>query len=427
VQSLPNICEDSGVVFCEKPKKNREEAASQSFCGAALRALAPGDRRCGMKRLERYTIRGSQRLRKGYTTGCCAAGAAKAAAEILLGGESISAVMLTAPAGIALEVESASYGGDCVSCAVRKDAGDDPDVTDGMLIFATVTRTPSGIQIEGGKGIGRATRKGLSVRVGHAAINPVPMRMIREALEQTAQKHAYAGGLRVVISAPDGEEVAERTFNSRLGIIGGISILGTTGIVEPMSEAALVASIRAEMDTRYAENSKAVLLVPGSYGRDFAFGRFGIDLDMGVKCSNFIGEALDYAVYRGFAHIVLMGHVGKLVKLAGGIMNTHSSIADARMEILACHCALCGLSSERVTQVFGCITVDEADALLREWGVHRQVWGSVAERVRFQLEYRLAGKAGGAFAAFSANGIVMSSDHLDAYIDMLKQKRGFEQ
>jgi len=377
-----------------------------------------------MGRLERYTVRGGSRLRKGYTTGACAAAAAKAAAVMLLDKELVSVVDLRLPSGILLEldVERVSRDQDAVTCGVRKDAGDDPDVTDGMLILATVSRCPSGIHVEGGQGVGRVTRRGLPRDVGEAAINPAPLEMIRGALAEAGFGRGYSGGFRAIIWAPQGEEIARRTFNSRLGILGGISILGTTGIVEPMSEAALVATIRAEIDVRREAGESVLLLTPGNYGREFARERFGVDLDEGIKCSNFVGEAIDYAVYRGFTKLALMGHGGKLVKLAGGIMNTHSAVADGRMEIIACHCALQGLDTGRVRRVFECATVDEADELLAGWRVGELVWKSIGERIRFQLEHRIAGRAEAVFGVFCRSGIVLQSEGLEDILMELRQR-----
>lgn len=364
-----------------------------------------------MARLEEYTVQNGKRLRKGYTTGSCAAAAAKAAALALLGGGTSEPVSLRTPSGVelSLEAETLDVRPDSVTCAVRKDAGDDPDATDGMLICAMVTRIASGFEVEGGEGVGRVTRAGLQCRIGEAAINPVPLEMIKQALAAAAEQAGYDGGLRALITVPGGAEAALRTFNARLGIEGGISILGTSGIVEPMSEAALVATIRAHIDQKRALGETALLLTPGNYGRDFALRAYGIDLDAGVKCSNFIGEALDYAVYLGFRRIVLIGHAGKLVKVAGGIMNTHSAVADARMEILACHCALTGGDSDEARRIYACLTVDEADGLLWQSGRGDAVWGSVAERLAFQLDFRTRGRAEVAFAVFCRDRVVMSS------------------
>ena len=203
--------------------------------------------------LERYVVKQNKRLRCGYTTGSCAAAAAKAAAELLLGGENPEQVELLTPKGILLTLtpEDCRRGETWAGCAIRKDGGDDPDATNGILVYARVEQdNGSEILIDGGTGVGRITLPGLEQPVGAAAINRVPRAMIQNAVEEICEAYDYRGGLRVVISVPQGEEIAQKTFNPRLGIQGGISILGTTGIVEPMSETALIKSIEVEMGVR---------------------------------------------------------------------------------------------------------------------------------------------------------------------------------
>lgn len=270
--------------------------------------------------------RGTETLRRGWTTGSCAAAASQAAAILLLTGSAPAEIRLLTPGGVTfnLPVEQASlHDGEAV-CAVRKDAGDDPDITNGVLISSAVRRADSGIVIDGGSGVGRVTRPGLAEPVGGAAINPGPRAQIKAALERAAQENGYEGGFSVVLSVENGEELALQTYNSHLGIIGGISILGTSGIVEPMSEKALVDTICLEMDSLYAAGQRVAFLCPGNYGADFARETLELDLERAVKCSNYIGEAFDHAVVCGYPEILLVGHAGKLVKLAAGVMNTHS-------------------------------------------------------------------------------------------------------
>ena len=297
--------------------------------------------------IESFVTKDGKRLRLGYTTGSCASAAAKAAAWMLLTGEKRENISLTTPKGIelklpVLEIERTN---DQVSCAIRKDSGDDPDITDGALIFATVSRKAgAGISIDGGTGVGRVTKRGLDQPVGAAAINSVPRQMIRENLEEVCKTLDYPDGLSVVISVPAGEELAKRTFNPRLGIVGGISILGTSGIVEPMSEQALIDTIRLELKQRRLGGAEEVLLTPGNYGKDFAARSFDVRPEIPVMTSNFIGDALDSCKELGFQNVLLVGHIGKLVKLAGGMMNTHSRYGDCRMEIMTAHAAAAGLT-----------------------------------------------------------------------------------
>lgn len=362
-----------------------------------------------MRKLEEYIVKGGRQLRMGYTTGSCAAAAARAAAEMLLTGELVYMVSLKTPseAVITLDIELQELGENWASCAVQKDAGDDPDATDGIFIHALVRKIPDGIEVTGGRGIGRVTLPGLACKVGEAAINPVPMRMITEQLEAAGKKFGYGGGFSAEIFAPDGEEIARHTFNERLGIAGGISILGTGGIVEPMSEAAIVATIKAEIDQSVALGAKSLLIVPGNYGENFARKELGLSLEHSVKCSNYIGETLDYAVYRGIKKLVLVGHAGKLVKLAAGIMNTHSSVADARAEIITAHAALAGATKAQAQELMRAVTIDAADELLVKWNMAESVWSSITSKVAFQLDYRLKNRAAIEFVAFSKRGVIM--------------------
>ena len=325
-----------------------------------------------------YIYKQQKKLRCGYTTGTCAAAASMAAAAMLLGEEAVEQVSVETPGGVRflLSVEEIRRASGWVSCAVRKDGGDDPDVTHGMQICARVGVTPpepetlggwyeykSGgltLKIKGGVGIGLVTKAGLSCQVGKHAINPVPRDMIFKHVERVCAGRDFAGTLWIVIFAPEGEARALDTFNGRLGIRGGISILGTTGIVEPMSEAALLATIRLDIRQQAAGGPGTLVLTPGNYGETFVRERLGLDLDRAVKCSNYIGASIDMAVEEGIREVLLVGHAGKLVKVAAGIMNTHSSVADGRMEILAAHGAACGAGPELVERILESITVDQA-------------------------------------------------------------------
>lgn len=341
--------------------------------------------------MEEFIIKEGKRLRLGYTTGSCAAAAAKAAAYMLLTGRRMERAALTTPRGVRLElpVREIRMEPGAVSCAVEKDSGDDPDVTRGTLVFAAVSRTEgTGVTIDGGAGVGRVTRPGLDQPVGAAAINSVPRRMIRENLEEVCALADWSGGLEAVISVPEGERLAKKTFNPRLGIAGGISILGTTGIVEPMSDGALVGTIRAELSQRRAAGDRYVLLTPGNYGSEFIRDGLGLDPALAVQTSNFIGDALDLCRELGFSGALLVGHVGKLVKLAGGMLNTHSRYGDCRMEILAAHAGAAGAPPERLGELLECAACDDALRILREAGVYRETLERLTRRAAFHLSAR---------------------------------------
>lgn len=334
-----------------------------------------------------------QGLRMGYTTGSCAAAAASAAANMLLGGGDVEQVRLMTPKGIELflDIEQIVRGKKQVRCGVRKYAGDDPDITDGIYVYAVAElREEPGIQIAGGIGVGRVTRPGLDQPVGEAAINRVPRKMIAEEVRRAMEAAGYAGGIRIVIEIPDGERLAARTFNPRLGIEGGLSVLGTSGIVEPMSEEALKATIRAQLSVRRAEGHEDVILVPGNYGLDFLRQRHDFDARAAVKCSNFIGDAIDMAVLFGFERLLLVGHIGKLIKLSGGIFQTHSRQADARMELLAAAGIRVGVPQDILRRLLDAATTEDALGILQEESWLEPVMTAVKERIAFYLEARTA-------------------------------------
>ncbi len=335
------------------------------------------------------------KLRTGYTTGSCAAAAAKAATHMLVSGEVVGEVSLVTPADIRLylEVEDIVKENNYVSCAIRKDSGDDPDVTNGILVYARVTFAQddvvkSKVILEAGEGIGRVTQKGLEQSIGDPAINLVPRRMIREAVEEELQKAGIDRGVRVMIWVPDGAEIAKKTFNPKLGIEGGISILGTTGIVEPMSEKALTDTIFVEMKVRKENGMDYCYVVPGNYGSDFLHDTLGYQEDAAVKCSNYVGEVIDDAVRLQMKGILMVGHIGKFVKLAAGIMNTHSRQADGRMEILAAHAAIAGGSRELISQLMECITTTAALELLEKEGILKEVMSTVMIKIEEHLKHR---------------------------------------
>ena len=338
-----------------------------------------------------YVVVNNRKLRCGYTTGSCAAAASKMAATILLGGEGKDMVDIITPKGtcLSLRIEDIRSFGDHVTCAVRKDGGDDIDATHGMLIYSTVSkRIDGGIVVDGGEGIGRVTRKGLDRPIGDAAINSVPRSMIKEALEDVCESLHYSGGLTAVITAPDGSDVAGKTFNPRLGIVGGISILGTTGIVEPMSEKALVDTIKVELRMRRANGCYNILVVPGNYGKDFYEKEEGEDGVQAVKCSNFVGETIDRAAELGFKGFLLIGNLGKMVKVAGGVMNTHSRWADCRMEILSANSILAGTDAESAAKIISCISTDDALDVLKDAGKMEGTMKEIMKKIAFHLNHR---------------------------------------
>ena len=354
-----------------------------------------------------YVYRQQKKLRCGYTTGTCAAAASLAAAALLLQNEHTDLpVTVDTPKGIPLRLEAqlTEAGENFRVCRVQKDGGDDPDGTHGMWIYARVGISPSEndksgwiehkkedvfLHLTGGVGIGIVTKPGLRCKVGEHAINPVPRAMIFDHVGKICRSFGFRGSLWIEIFAPEGEERARKTFNSRLGILGGISILGTSGLVEPMSQEAVLETIRLEIGQRVLEGDSCLLLTPGNYGMDFAAESLGLDSRQAVKCSNFIGASIDLAVQAGAKGLLLIGHMGKLVKLAAGIMNTHSKEADGRMEILAAYAGAAEAPAGMIRQILGSVTVDQALALLEEQeGLREAVMAAVTEAVFFHLKKR---------------------------------------
>jgi len=502
---------------------------------------------------EQYIFSGTKKLRCGFTTGTCAALASRAAVESLLSARVPETVSLRTPKGWlaradvvadATSLVPIASGGTRFRCGVKKDAGDDPDVTDGCLVFATaelfpmdatpmatagldsavvgsvpmataqmtaaesaqmgfaqtalvgsvslgsvpmataetasvdtaemdsaetaqmasapmaaaesaqmgfaqtspkasaplttaksapvaaagldsaavgsvpmaaapmaaaesapVAAAPMGsvpdgdgavrVVIDGGAGVGRVTKPGLDQPVGEAAINRVPRRMISDAVRDVCEAFGFAGEVRVTIDIPDGERLAEKTFNPQLGIEGGISVIGTSGVVEPMSEQALLDALETEIRViaaSYADKTdRPLVITPGNYGKDFVARYPELEKIPVLKCSNFIGAALDLAAAYGFTHVTLAGHAGKFVKLAGGIMNTHSRVADCRMELLCAHAALCGAEKTVLARIMDCATVDAALSVLDEAGLTEKTVRSLVYAAKMHVARRVDG------------------------------------
>lgn len=345
-----------------------------------------------------------EKLRSGYTTGTCAAAAAKGAALALFTGQWPHSVQVDLPVGEVAELPifclTKKQG--TVMASVIKDAGDDPDVTHGLEICAEVIPTDQGIEITGGPGVGVVTKPGLPVPVGNHAINPVPYKMIAEELKKIVPSHS---GVKVIISVPEGEKVAKRTMNERLGIVGGISILGTGGIVRPMSEEAYRRSLVPQIDVALAQGFNYLVLTPGRMGLKRALA-MGVPEDCIVETSNFIGTLLEECVQRGVKGVVILGHVGKMVKLAGGIFHTHSRMADARKEIITAHAALLGAPLDLVKQLMALNTMEQAVDLLTANGLG-SVFNSVAEEAEKRCRWYCYNELEIGTVLYSASGKVV--------------------
>ena len=376
--------------------------------------------------MEEYQFSQGKNLRCGYTTGSCATAASKAAAAMLLTGERIDSVRIDTPKGIVLNLEplEVMLTADFASCAIRKDSGDDPDDTNGVLVYAKVEKTAEpGIMIEGGIGVGRVTKPGLACAVGGPAINPTPRKLITTEVGKVMAESGYTGGLKVTISIPAGVEIAKKTFNPRLGIIGGLSVLGTSGIVEPMSEKALVETMYVEIRAQQAAGNKNLLVFFGNYGEDFTRDEMKLDLDGHVTCSNFVGELLDYAVFCGFETLLLIGHSGKLVKVAQGVMNTHSKYADCRTELFALEAMFHGASVEVGKEIYSCLTTDEVTKVLKRENIFEPVIEKVTDKIDFYMQHRVHGKIKTAALMFSnVYGILGKTKYADELVELHKRK-----
>ena len=341
----------------------------------------------------------------GFTTGTCAAAASLAATRMLLTQKIVPYVTVTTPKGIKvfLEIKNQIFSKESATCSVQKFSGTDPDITNGIQVFAKVSRIDRDkkeegepkIKITGGKGVGKVTLPGLDQKVGQAAINSVPRKMILEGVRReienfySLEKGSRLENLEIEISVPGGEEIAKQTFNPKLGIVGGISILGTSGIVEPMSEQALLDTIQVEINVRKAQGFEVLALVPGNYGADFLKAEFDLSVETAVHCSNFVYDSVMMAKNSGFKKILFCGHLGKLVKVAGGIKNTHSKYGDHRMEIIS-KVAQNLLSNEQFSSIYkelsACISTEEAvkilDSLDEAHAARDKVMAEIARRIQ---------------------------------------------
>lgn len=384
-------------------------------------------------------------MRYGFTTGSCAAAASKAAAYMLLTGNKKESISIMTPKGILFHARIFEIirTEQEVTCAVEKDGGDDPDITTGALIYSTVRfRTGSEkimeeefpeknkmqeknnrIFIEGGKGVGRVTKPGLDQPVGNAAINHVPREMITKEVQEVCTLTDFSGDLDIIISVPEGERLAEQTFNPRLGIIGGISILGTSGIVEPMSAQALLDTIRVELNQKKAQGYEIAAVSPGNYGLDYMKRTYQYDLDQSVKCSNFVGDTIDMAIEIGFSKMLFTGHIGKLVKVAGGMMNTHSKEGDCRMEILTATAVKNQVPYAVLEDILQCVTTEEALRKLDACGKKEAVMQDLLKKICFYMNKRTAGKMQIEVILYSNDfGELAKSDGAESFLNSLKQE-----
>ena len=349
--------------------------------------------------MEEYVYIDGKKYRRGYTTGSCATAASKAATYMLLTKKKIKTINIDTPKGIplTLDVQNISLNNDYVECSIKKDGGDDIDATHTMDIYAKAEiidrENGEDIIVCGGYGIGVVTKKGLSVEVGKAAINPTPMKMINYEIRKVIGEDISATlgegkSLKITISAPKGEEIAKKTFNPRLGIIGGISIIGTTGIVEPMSDEGWKKSLSIELKMKKEQGLDKIILVPGNQGEQFIREKLNLDMKYVVRTSNFIGYMLKEAQRMGYKKILMAGHIGKFIKLSAGIFNTHSKVADARSEILISNLALMKAPYDLLEKINECLTAEEAVEVINE-NNYTEFYDKVSNKCRYKVKQYL--------------------------------------
>lgn len=415
-----------------------------------------------------------KQLRSGFTTGTCAAAAAKAAAFFLTGDEKTQISLQTPGGRVAHFQVQKLVDGEMTWFGVQKDAGDDPDVTHGAWIYGSVRRISKDMGVRRSvesksdrtcekketeekhdvdqearadvlarayewepdtdadhsgqfrlfltakDGIGLVTKPGLSCPVGKYAINPVPRQMIFQSVAHVLEETEAHGDYLIQLWIPAGRELALKTFNPKLGIEGGISILGTTGIVNPMSEQALMDTIRLEIHMRAVAGEHSLILAPGNYGERFLAEHLGIAIDQAVTCSNFIADAIRWSADAGMSEILFVGHIGKLIKVAGGVKNTHSKYGDRRMEIMA-DCLPDTLDeqvrNEWTDRIFGCNTTEEALEYLKSWGICDQVMHTAVSRMQHYMKQWAGGNCDVQVVTFSTvHGILGKTSDSDRMI-----------
>lgn len=389
--------------------------------------------------MEQYIYKNQKKMALGITTGSCAALTAKAAALHLVGFGPVEESTLMTPKGIRVTfpVTLSDAGETFAEYGIQKDSGDDPDVTHGTYIYSCVRMVTEseipefafrseqypGLFLDGGEGVGRVTKPGLTQPVGYAAINEVPRSMIFQAVSDVLDAADAQGSFLITIRIPEGRSLAKRTFNPRLGIVDGISVLGTSGIIEPMSDKALVDTTEVLIRQRKKLGHETLLVTPGNYGQGYVTEYLELDLSDSIKCSNFMGETIDLAVSYEFKKFLLVGNIGKIAKLSAGIMNTHSHTADCRWEIIAANAAVCGASLELLKTIEGCITTEEMLKYLDKENLIEPVMSRIMERIEHVVSMRAGDSMEIGVYMFSENyGLLGKTSKAEEILEAIKEE-----
>lgn len=336
----------------------------------------------------------NKKLKSGFTTGSSCVATIIAGLNYLLEDKKLTKVkvILLNKEKIEINISKLIKRDSTVIASVNKISGDDPDVTNGIEIFSEITKVEKlkedkagykigNVLITCGKGIGKVTKKGLLCKVGKYAINPGPLEMIKIALKQLLKGYENSF-FEIKLYIPDGLEISKKTFNSRLGIVGGLSILGSTGKLNPMSEESLKKSLYTEMKfLKENSNKDYIIFTFGNYGKTYCE-KIGLDISNLMTIGNHVGFMISKAKELGYKKIILVGHIGKAIKIAGGIFNTHSKVADARMEIMGANAFLSGESKETVTKILNSNTVEEACEYIKNDKFFKEISNKVSLKVK---------------------------------------------
>jgi cobalt-precorrin-5B (C1)-methyltransferase len=347
-------------------------------------------------------------LRKGYTTGSCAQGAAKAATLMLLTRKPMDWVEVETSTKVKLRLPiiDPEIGDQWAKCGVIKDSGDDPDITHGAKVCAMVRFSDErGVMVKGGEGVGIVTKPGLAIPVGEYAINPTPKEMIVREVSNLLPEDR---GLEVTITVPNGKELAKRTFNPRLGIIGGISILGTTGIVEPKSINAYKTSLSLQLDVIKASGGEKIFLVLGYVGERYCKKVLGLSDDSIIKIGDHVGFMLEQCEKKGIKEVYLIGYLGKLVKVASGQFNTHHRFGDSRIETIAHHAKRCGADPEIIEAILREKAAEATIRILKENGLTK-VFDDITREVVLRTKNLVGGNLRILCILLSLEGEVLGS------------------